>query len=59
MNISTTALELAALCLGILVLAAVGSPEAADHPRLMLLGTAAAVLGISVIVMSGLRQQRR
>jgi len=59
MNISTTALELAALCLGMLVLAAFGSPEAADHPRLMQFGAAVAVIGISVVVVSGLMERRR
>ena len=59
MNISTTALEFATLCLGLLMLAAVGSTEAAAHPRLMLVGAATAVIGLIIIVASGLKQSRR
>jgi hypothetical protein len=59
MNLSTTAIELAALTLGTVVLSVFGSPEAADHPRLMLLGVIAASVGISVIVISGLKRSRR
>jgi len=58
MKFSATAIELAALCLGIFVLCAFGSPEAADHPRLMQLGAAVAVIGISVVVVSGLMERR-
>jgi hypothetical protein len=59
MNMSTTALEFATLCLGLIVIAALGSQEAAAHPRLILAGALVALMGFCVIGLSGPKPRRR
>jgi hypothetical protein len=58
MNMSTPALEAVAICLGLIVIVALGSQEAAAHHRLILGGALIALMGFCVIGLSGPKARR-